>query len=95
MGDHMPAWLLAAVDQRVALMTEHMPEMPFDGIIVTPLTEPPEGATDQQHASWDKSCDNCGTYRVWDLKCGEVTRMFRGSELHIMFGACPDCAVLP
>jgi len=90
-----PAWLTAAVDQRLALMVETIGEaVQFidHEVIVTPLTEPREGASDAEMKHWDFSCDNCGRYCPTRLLVGQVTRELHGKPVMFTYGACPWCA---
>jgi hypothetical protein len=92
-----PAWLLAKVDQRLALMREKLGDegitlLGLADVVITPLTEPPENATQQQIATWDKSCDNCGRLCPTRLVTGQVVRMLDKIQVTFFFGACPRCA---
>ena len=93
-----PAWMSAAVDQRLALMAEGIPAPAAGGldgytVITTPLTEPPEGerATKQDSERWDHSCDNCGVLVRAGMVTGYVERELHGRKVMIFFGSCPDC----
>ena len=107
MTETAPAWLLAAVDQRLALMKEaaHDAGMPpgkaFGDyeLVTTPLTEPREGATKAEFDRWDRSCDNCGVfcpkYGEPILYTGHINRELGGARVVITFGACAKCKEMP
>jgi hypothetical protein len=92
-----PAWLLAKVDQRLALMKDKLdsPEgrlaLSVMDVVLTPLVEPPEGSTKEQFERWDRTCDNCGKYCPTTLFTGHVIRQFMGTKVNMMFGVCPEC----
>lgn len=91
-----PPWLLAKIDQLVARMKESGASKEyFDTIgievVLVMLTEPPEGATDDEVARWEASCDNCGRWSPRDLMSGSATRHAFGRRLLIGFGVCPVC----
>jgi hypothetical protein len=88
-----PAWLVAAVDQRVALMKDHIPPAAFGGydVVETMLTEPPEGASKETFRRWDESCDHCGTYLPGGLYFGVSKRDIGGHTVSITFAACARC----
>lgn len=94
-----PAWLLAKVDQRLALMKQVLApaerELTNYGVIMTPLTEPREGATAKEMAHWDNACDNCDRYVPDTIVTGSVIRRLFGLKVNITFGACPECMALP
>jgi hypothetical protein len=90
-----PPWLTAKVDQRLALMAQMMgPSLdltPDDFLLLTPLTEPKEGASPEEMVAWDHMCDNCS--RVTPLlQTGHIQLKFHGKNVIITFGCCPDCA---
>jgi hypothetical protein len=96
---HEPAWLRAAVDQRLALMVQTMGgKLPSNvaNVIVTPLTEPPEGAAygpGTEAERWERSCDNCDAYCGDEDKFyfGQATRFRDGMRVEFTFGACANC----
>lgn len=99
----LPAWLSAAVDQRLALMMDTTGGVEtfrayFEGkgMVLTPLTEPEEGATEEEHARWDRSCDNCGHYCKpgEDFYTGHVHAVQEPITIMISFGVCPACKEL-
>jgi len=87
-----PAWLVAAVDQRLALMREMIPleAIGEHTIIVTPLAEPPENASARDIKRWENACDNCGQYRR-NLKVYSTKRDLHGIPVEFTFGACERC----
>lgn len=94
-----PAWLVAAVEQRVAFLVEQMGGRlpPGYPVVLTMLTEPPEGATDAERERWERICDHCG---VWvppdrELVTGSVGRRRGPTLVEITYGACPACARMP
>lgn len=58
MSSKLPAWLVAAADQRVTLIERQ--DLPVGGVILTPLKEPGPNATLEELAKWERSCDACG-----------------------------------
>jgi hypothetical protein len=90
-----PAWVDAAIDQRMAMMEEVAASMPPDfPIILTTLTEP---APFEQFDHWERTCDNCGTHCPDDTPfyTGQASRDWHGRQVIISFGACPKCAGVP
>lgn len=92
-----PAWLVSKVDQRVALMKEKLPTRAVAkaDIVMTALNEPPEGATPEEWALWERACDNCGTYCEDGFYTGHVTVEVHGRQAIITFGVCEKCKDLP
>lgn len=96
MADEQPAWLVAAVDQRLALMLDHLPPLTRPGpgtVIMTPLSEPNENATAEEWARWERTCDRCHTYVPDDepFYTGHVQREHRdGFTVVVMFGVCAE-----
>jgi hypothetical protein len=94
-----PAWAVAAVDQRIAMMMDH-PGSPFKimdleaeiGIVMLMLTEPREGATIAEINTWENACDNCGTWCQDGVLTGVVQREIKGIQVAVVFGSCVDCA---
>lgn len=92
-----PAWLTSLIDQRVALVEDKIGDIVLDtNIIMTPLTEPPEGASERALKRWDRSCDNPGCHRY----CSDpqpfftlhVVRTLRhGTKVYMTAGLCADC----
>lgn len=102
-----PPWLSAMVDQRLAMMkdvfTNHglIPEAMVAlmigakyTVMMTPLTEPPEGASRKQQERWERSCDRCKRFVPKGRKffTGYCNREAFGTTVTFMYGACPDCA---
>jgi hypothetical protein len=95
----IPAWLDAAVDQRLAFMLERMGgKLPSNvaDVIMTMLTEPPEGSAFGPGTvgdRWERTCDNCGTYCGDEDKFifGVIMRWHEGTRVEITFGACANC----
>lgn len=92
-----PAWFTSKVDQRLALM-EHKLDADvakMTNILLTPLTEPEEGATAEEYKRWDSTCDGCGKFvHPKFLITGHTTRelkKFPGVQIIITFGACGHC----
>lgn len=91
-SETVPAWLVAKVDQRLALMDEFLRQLEFNHeLIMTPLDEPPEGASEAQFRKWDRTCDNCGRYCKGRFYTGNVVRELHGKQVVITFGVCPRC----
>jgi hypothetical protein len=95
--EQTPAWLTAKVDQRVALILEVMGAA-VKGIddyttVMTPLTEPAEGASPAEIQRWERMCDNCGRYCGVgeDFFTGHLVRDVEGHQVVFMFGSCPRC----
>lgn len=63
-------------------------------LIVTPLTEPPEGASQRQYLQWDRTCDCCGkhcAYPKHNFYTGQVQRTSKAGVLVIIsFGICEE-----
>jgi hypothetical protein len=92
----IPAWLTAKVDQRLALMEEMAGELPSlandKTLIMTPLTEPREGATQAEFEIWNRTCDNCGKDCTGlDFYTGHMVRLWKGAKLMFTFGVCTEC----
>lgn len=89
-----PAWLIAAADQRLALLKEaHATGMlPKTDIILMMLTEPADGATPAEQEKWDSSCDNCNESPEDGLYTGSFEIDFKGIMVIINFGTCKNCA---
>ena len=91
-----PAWLVAKVDQRLALMQQAtggpgLFELDDKTVVLLTLTEPGPGATPADFERWDKTCDNCGHYCPSSLYTGHVTREWGKIQAIITFGVCPSC----
>ena len=90
-----PPWLAAKIDQRMALLEQAVGNKTLDvSLVMTPLTEPREGASDAEHQRWDRSCDNCGRYcpPAADFYTGHVVRFLsNGTRVYISFGVCINC----
>lgn len=94
----IPAWLDAAVDQRLAWAKVRIAQIPAPmlkaAVIETPLKEPPPG-TDV--ARWDRTCDNCGRFVPPSdgegelFYTGSMVRDVSGVPVVICFGTCKDC----
>lgn len=98
MKQETPPWLLAKVDQRLALMeheigkvTGERPNFTGYSLVMTSVTEPDEDVTPEQFEIWDKSCDNCGRYCPTTLWTGHVTRFTWDVQVILTFGVCPQC----
>jgi hypothetical protein len=94
-----PSWLLAKIDQRVAMFADKVPAdvVTSYGVVLTPLTEPDDGATREEVLRWDRTCDNCGAFvpRGRTFYTGHAGRMLHGVQVVITYGACPGCMQLP
>jgi len=81
-------------------LTEAMPALVFaaltdpDTMVVMPLTEPGDGATDEQRKRWERSCDLCDTY------CPHPVEFWTGSmspeepfpiRVRVTVGFCGPC----
>jgi hypothetical protein len=92
-----PAWLTAAIDQRLALMVEVMGPSTFPlaknyGVMLTPLTEPEEDATQAEMDRWDRTCDNCGKDCTGlEFFAGSAMRSAFGTNVCFTFGVCAEC----
>lgn len=91
MSTPLPAWLTSLVDQRMALIDQAIAVSPAP-LIVTPLQEPPEGATDQEYERWDRSCDCCGKDCLHEnFYTGQVMRTAQcGAQVIITYGVCQE-----
>ena len=95
MTEKLPPWLTALVDQRLALMAEHLTGLPFNPgqLIMSPLTEPDENATDAERARWDRTCDRCGKFCTDsdNFYTGHLMRTLRnGQPVYLLFGVCEE-----
>lgn len=92
-----PAWLTAAVDQRLALVAEHIDlTEDVDKIVMTPLVDPTEG--DQAAMDrWERTCDRCGVYcaPAEAFFSGTTTRLLAKVQVVFTFGACRRCKEAP
>lgn len=90
-----PAWLTAAVDQKLAYLEEKLPEGMWDlgqDLILCPLKEPPSDDPEDVDL-WERQCDNCGRdCRGFDFYTGHVQMEVRGTKLVFMYGACSLCS---
>lgn len=91
-----PAWLVALIDQRIALMDELAGDLPqladANTIVMTPLTEPREGASEEEFAIWNRQCDRCkADCRGKDFYTGHMHRAWKGMKLLFTFGVCAAC----
>ena len=99
-----PSWLTAKVDQRLALMVttisafgDPTPALDKYTIMMTLLTEPPEGSTPGDIAKWERTCDNCGRYCSDDeaFFTGTTVRERWGTQILFTFGSCSKCKESP
>lgn len=95
-AERTPAWLKAAVDQRLALMDEGigiktMASMAGANVVFTFLTEPSENAGPLEVKYWEYACDNCGKYSKTDVTTGTVVLDHDGTNVVVQFGACSAC----
>jgi len=90
-----PPWLTAKVDQLLARVTETVvdPALVFGSmnLVMMQLTEPREGATQEEIDRWDQTCDCCGAYVPNELFTGTVTRYLDTVQVIIGFGVCASC----
>ena len=89
-----PAWLLDLIDQRMALIEKDAANLPAEAaLILTPVTEPSEGATDEEYQRWDRTCDNCGKDCTRsDFFTGHAVRRLKdGRRVYLTFGVCSTC----
>lgn len=101
MADHIqieePGWLSAKVDQRLALMQEQMGDINMADLgnpfVLTPLTEPPIGASQRARDMWERTCDNCDKFCPGRFFTGMTQRKAFGVQVTFMYGACPACAM--
>lgn len=98
MAGGLPAWLAAKVDQRMALVNEHV-KIPANAgvpLVVTPLTEVPDDAPARLRKQWDRTCDACGKYCPYpreDFYTGHVQRRADAGVLVVIFyGVCKEHA---
>lgn len=91
----LPAWAIAKVDQKLALMESTLPLLPKAAAIVTALTEPPEDATPEQFKTWNRTCDCCETYvpPASTFYTGQLLYTHNGQRIHFSFGICEMCKV--
>ena len=92
-----PPWLTAMIDQRMALMEQELGPavdgLQSYGVVLTLLTEPPEGSSHAVAERWERSCDRCGLYCPDDAEfyTGHATRELGGAKVMVAFGMCPAC----
>ena len=90
-----PAWLVAMIDQRLALMEDHIgntADVPAN-VVMTPLSEPEHEMGSEEFERWDRTCDHCGRY------CPEPEQFYTGHSVRVRgqvqvifnFGVCPTC----
>lgn len=88
----IPPWLQSLVDQRLALIEQHLPPAEFT-IVMTPLVEPAED-TKQGVDFWERCCDNCQRYCPPDTEfyTGSIQERLRDGRMVVMtYGVCPSC----
>lgn len=106
MPEHIPQWLVAAADQRLAEITAAGAKilvglMQADTLFTT-LTELPDGATEAERKAWEFTCDNCKKVFLGSKK----TKFWSGAytpghnttgklTVIISWGACHECRFLP
>lgn len=101
MTGKLPAWVQAAVDQRLALLEHAFAEfgVPSVSLLATPLIEQhgsgPDGEPTQVELDyWERSCDNCGHYSKPDEEfyTGRISGTLRdGTPVMMFFGVCKSC----
>jgi hypothetical protein len=101
-----PAWLIAKIDQRLALMTDVIEQRiglgmlsEFAGdkaLVMAQLSEPDENATQEERDRWEYTCDNCGAYCPYPVPfyTGHAMRTIGPAQVLIAFGACQRCKEL-
>jgi hypothetical protein len=98
--EKVPAWLVAAADQRIEHMVSHIDldllKVENFAIITMPLTEPgiPPGQP-MEYEVWDKSCDNCRKFCPDHLFTTALSIERNGVKILVMVGACEQCWALP
>src|SRR5215470_3360685 len=99
-GTVEPTWLAAKIDQRLALMKEKgaldIARESGTNFVMTPLTEPDEGASKAEFEAWDRTCDNCGAYCPYptDFYTGNSVRHEGVVQIVFTFGVCATCKEL-
>lgn len=95
--ENPPAWLIAALDQKVEMAKMSLKAIDFGEfqVAIMPLVEPLAGASDEEFARWEQSCDHCKKYVPDDLWSGAASREIHGMPLVIMYGVCTACKELP
>lgn len=92
-----PAWFIALVDQRMALVQEALGDLTLDKleVVMVPLTEPAPDASEAELTYWERRCDHCGKYCKDETPfyTGHIVKAMRNGKLvHLMFGMCEPCA---
>lgn len=91
----VPAWVIAKVDQRLALMDEVLGPavagLDEYAAVMTPLTEPGENATPAEMLRWERACDNCDRYCRDEFYTGHYRVEHKGTKVIFTFGSCPAC----
>lgn len=91
-----PAWLVAMLDQRIALVLDKFADQMdilrnMDMCMLT-LTEPPEHETIER---WERTCDRCGTYVPGEgLMLGSALRTAQGIRFVVTLACCEPCSEL-
>ena len=90
-----PAWLVALIDQRLALVEDKLGEVPaVTHMVMTPLTEPREDATQREYDEWDRTCDSCRKFQPngKNFYTGHIVRQLKsGLMVYMTFGVCESC----
>ena len=101
-----PTWLMAKVDQRVALMVEKgaldTAREAGSTFIFSFLDEGDHEMTKEELARWERTCDNCGRYIPEDAPegpdgfyTGHLARTVEGIQIMLAFGVCGTCKEAP
>lgn len=99
--DHVPTWLQAKVDQRMAQLKEQAGDA-FDNVdftvVMLSLTDPPEASGPAAVQAWETSCDCCHLPFPGEggLLVGTMPQQFNTEVVvEITFGTCRDCFMQP
>jgi hypothetical protein len=99
---HMPLWLVAAADQRLAKITESVKKLSqveqealADICLMAMLTDP-AGEDDVSWRDWDHTCDHCGVVDAPDFEVRHISMMMDGpmNKVALTVGACGKCWAL-
>lgn len=92
------SWAEQAADRRLVVMTEALQLAQKQGfaIIMTMLSEPEEGASDEDRTKWERTCDHCGKHcpEPVDFYTGTLSRDVGLLQVIVTFGSCAECKEL-
>lgn len=88
-------WMRETIAARLRLAEPALQAMTDYPVVLIPLSDPPEHATEAERAAWETQCDRCGAQcRGKNFHTGAVTVKPSGREITFTFGLCEDCQKL-